>query len=94
MPARFLAAHAAMLLALTVLPCLHGVHGKAFDVRPSVANLTLTWFTQTVDHFGFGVPASGNTTFPQRVFTYDKFWGKGGCPTVPGPIFFYTGAMC
>ena len=61
--------------------------------RPNVHNCTLTWFEQTVNHFGFAaVPGNAAGTYKQRVFSYGEYWGQGGCPATPGPIFFYTGA--
>lgn len=38
--------------------------------RPGVANCSLRWFDQTLDHFGFGEPR----TFRQRVFTHSAHW--------------------
>ena len=54
---------------------------------PGVANCTLTWFTQTVDHFSFVAPPTGAATYAQRVFTYDAWWRRDAS----GCVFFYAG---
>ena len=80
------------LLAVTIV-AVAGAAAAPFSVRPSIANCSLTWFEQTVDHFGFQ-PVTGQPTgtYKQRVFSYGDFWGQAGCPaSAPGPIFFYTG---
>ena len=53
--------------------------------QPGVPNCTMIWHEQIVDHFDFHQPTTGNLTFKQRVFYYDRYWKPGG------PIFFYTG---
>jgi lysosomal Pro-X carboxypeptidase len=54
---------------------------------PGVANCTLNFFEQTIDHFSFATPPTGAQTYQQRFFTYDAYWRKD--PT--GCVFFYNG---
>lgn len=54
--------------------------------QPGVQNCTLNWFTQTIDHFSWQAPPSGNFTYQQRYFTYDQYWNKE-----TGAILFYAG---
>ena len=53
----------------------------ASPLHPGVANCTLKWFTQPLDHFNFGEVRQ----WRQRYFTYDAYWKPGG------PMLFYTG---
>eukprot|EP01116_Phalansterium_solitarium_P007553 TRINITY_DN202_c0_g1_i2.p2 TRINITY_DN202_c0_g1~~TRINITY_DN202_c0_g1_i2.p2 ORF type:complete len:509 (-),score=216.82 TRINITY_DN202_c0_g1_i2:4438-5964(-) len=47
---------------------------------------TERWFTQTIDHFSWEAPPTGEFTYQQRYYTNDTFWRKdGGC------VFFYAG---
>ena len=55
--------------------------------HPGVANCTLNYFTQDIDHFSFSATPTGATTYQQRYYTYDKYWKKDAT----GAIFFYNG---
>ena len=44
--------------------------------HPGVANCTLNYFTQQIDHFNFASTPTGATTYQQRYFTYDQYWKK------------------
>lgn len=70
-------------------PRRHGRHRPSLPAHlrgtPSVTNCTEWFFTQRIDHLTSVVPPLGNTTFEQRVYTYDEHYQPGG------PIFFYTG---
>lgn len=54
---------------------------------PGVANCTLNFFDQRIDHFNFAATPTGATTYQQRYFTYDKYWKKDNT----GCVFFYNG---
>lgn len=54
---------------------------------PGVANCTLHWIEQTIDHFSWAATPTGATTYSQRYFTYDAFWDRAG----NGSIWFYAG---
>jgi lysosomal Pro-X carboxypeptidase len=54
---------------------------------PGVANCTELFFDQIIDHFSFAATPTGAVTYPQRYFTYDKYWRKDGT----GAVFFYNG---
>lgn len=71
-------------------PQMHARHKPAMPTArrgstPSVVNCTEWFFTQRIDHLTSEVPPTGNTTFHQRVYSFDEYWEPGG------PIFFYTG---
>ena len=53
---------------------------------PGTANCTELWFNQTVDHFSWNAPPTGQYTYQQRYFVYDKYWDRQN-----GAIFFYNG---
>jgi lysosomal Pro-X carboxypeptidase len=44
--------------------------------HPGVANCTLNYYTQQIDHFNFASTPTGATTYQQRYFTYDQYWKK------------------
>ena len=63
-----------------------GCYGGTLAGCPSVANTTLRWHEQLIDHFGWAAPLGGkNSTFKQRVFTHTSWWKPGR------PILFYFG---
>lgn len=66
---------------LDVIPPAH----PAIPDRPGVQNTSLHWYDQTIDHFSWAPTFSGEQTFKQRYFVYDRYWKPGG------PIFFYCG---
>ncbi len=43
------------------------VRGAVFESRPGTGNCTLSWFTQTVDHFSWVPPAGGGGSTYQQV---------------------------
>jgi hypothetical protein len=45
-------------------------------------------YGQTLDHFAKGATPNGNTTFNQRICTYDSFVADKARPNF---VFFYTG---
>ena len=57
--------------------------------RPGLADCTLAFYKQTVDHFSYALPTGGNYFFQQRYYVCDLYWKKNA--TYTGPIFFYTG---
>ena len=54
---------------------------------PGVANCTLSFFEQQIDHFNFASPPTGVATYQQRVFTNEQYWRKDAT----GAVFFYAG---
>ena len=61
------------------------------DERPGIQNCTESWFTQTIDHFGFTQPPGDSFTFQQRYYVCDDYWRRANETHGNGPIFFYTG---
>mmetsp|Transcript_8280 Transcript_8280/g.34770 ORF Transcript_8280/g.34770 Transcript_8280/m.34770 type:complete len:540 (+) Transcript_8280:65-1684(+) len=61
------------------------------DQRPGIQNCTESWFTQTIDHFGFTEPPGGSYTYQQRYYVCDDYWRRANSTHGNGPIFFYTG---
>eukprot|EP00930_Biecheleria_cincta_P044708 TRINITY_DN30785_c0_g1_i1.p1 TRINITY_DN30785_c0_g1~~TRINITY_DN30785_c0_g1_i1.p1 ORF type:complete len:529 (-),score=44.52 TRINITY_DN30785_c0_g1_i1:242-1777(-) len=90
---------AVALLLLMLAHCLHGFHpdvakglisrlGRidlSSEGHPGVANATVHWYSQLIDHFSWAPTPTGEQTFKQRYFVYDAHWKKSG------PIFFYCG---
>jgi lysosomal Pro-X carboxypeptidase len=84
-------------------PVVSGTPLPADSARPSSANCTLMWHTQTLDHFAWVPGPGGMTTFQQRVFVCDEYWKPGrfahsfpehreaAADAQCGPVFFYTG---
>lgn len=50
-------------------------------MHPGVANCTIKWHSQPLDHFDY----AEQRVWQQRYFAYDKYWKPGG------PTLFYTG---
>ena len=81
---------AAVLLCSATLSSLlepfAGCQGGTLAGCPSVANTTLRWIDQYLDHFDWSPTlARGNNTYRQRYFTHRSWWRPGG------PILFYFG---
>jgi lysosomal Pro-X carboxypeptidase len=50
-----------------------------------VARCDERWYSQYIDHFGFGTPVMGKMYYNQRYFVCSEYWDGSG------PIFFYVG---
>ena len=75
-----------LLLLLPPLLLRDHMQGDAATPRPGLANVTLQYATQYVDHFGYDAAAAG--TYAQRYFTYEAFATD---PRNPRVVFFYAG---
>eukprot|EP00043_Microstomoeca_roanoka_P020441 m.249570 g.249570 ORF g.249570 m.249570 type:complete len:554 (+) comp17167_c0_seq1:4290-5951(+) len=78
------------LLALIAVVAVKTSTASSFttDSRPSSANCTEKFFTQTIDHFNWGKPLDVSFTFQQRYFICDQYVDVNNPKT---PIFFYFG---
>ena len=64
-----------------------GCRGGTLEGCPSVANTTVHYITQKIDHFNWAAPLGDpeQRYFTQRYFTHREWWKPGG------PILFYFG---
>ena len=63
-----------------------GCQGGTLAGCPSVANTSVRWIDQYLDHFDWAPPLGhANNTYRQRYFTHTAWWKPGG------PILFYFG---
>ena len=60
---------------------------QAAAATPTTANCSEHFFTQSIDHFSWSAPPTGQFTYQQRYFLNDQFWKKDAS----GCILFYAG---
>ena len=73
-----------MLMFIPLL--LVATFATSHATKPSTANCTTNFITQSVDHFSFS-PVTDADTFQERYYMYNKYW----TPNTNAPIFFYCG---
>lgn len=76
--------------SFSLLQPFPGCEGGTTRGCPSVANMSLRWFEQRIDHFNWAPPlGQPRSTFKQRVFVHTRWWKRHS--SRPGPILFYFG---